>query len=256
MQPDKNSRCLVIPDIHQNHDFLETILRREDPDTFSDIVLLGDFIDAKDQRYNSAAALERTLTLVVELLAEQGDKVEILLGNHDVMYYYMQDMGHGSPLVRSVLMDYYGLPDREILSICSREQYRLIWRKVCVATLKNNYLLSHAGVTIDFWNTELDVEQNIVELTRHLDQVVDHDHEIRSFFRAGFTRGGDMPRGGPLWLDWNLEFKDELPLPQIVGHTAGIDWRQTGRSYCLDARQSCYAVLDREGVHPSRIESD
>ena len=256
MHTDRNNRCLIIPDIHQNHVFLKTVLEREDPNTFSDIVLLGDFIDAKDQLYNHPAALDKTLSLVAQLMEEHEEKIEILLGNHDVIYYYMQEVGRGSPLARSVLMNYYGLPDREILGICSKEMFQGIWRKVQSATLKHNYLVSHAGVSADFWDPRLDAKQNIIKLNAHLSRVFDIDHEPQPFFRAGYTRGGDMPRGGPLWLDWNLEFEDELPIPQVVGHTAGTVWRQKGRSYCLDARQSCYAVIDEEGLHPHCLEAD
>ena len=254
MTVESSERCLIIPDIHQNYQYLESVLEREPLDGFTDVVFLGDFCDAKEREYRGPKALKQTLTIVADLIAEYGEKIEILLGNHDVLYYYMQDLGNTNPLDRAIVMDYYGMPDREILSVCSDPAYREFWKRFRIATIKHNHLLTHAGVTLKRWNTARKPEVNISALNRNLGRVNDGEGEIRSFFRAGLTRGGDLPEGGPLWLDWNTEFKDELPLPQVVGHTAGSVWRRTERSFCLDALQSCYAILDSEGVHPQYLE--
>jgi hypothetical protein len=254
MTTDQSDRCLVIPDIHQNHVFLESILEQENPEAFTKVVFLGDFFDAKNPRFNSAFALEKTLGLMVELLEQHGDRVEILLGNHDVLYYYLQEIFKGSAVFRSRLMDYYGLPDRDKLLVAQNEAYEGFWRRFSIATLKNGYLLSHAGVTLEHWDTGLTPEANLSALNQNLNHPMDENKELQSFFRAGISRGGDLPRGGPLWLDWYQEFQDELPLPQIVGHTAGAAWRRVGNCYCLDAVQRCYAIIDDKGVYPQEIE--
>ena len=254
MTADSSKRCLIIPDIHQNYVFLESVLERESPDEFTDVVFLGDFCDAKEKQYQGSKALERTLKIVTDLIAQYGEKIEILLGNHDVLYYYMQDPSGISPLDKAIVMDYYGMPDRAMLSVCSDPAYREFWKRFHIATIKHNHLLTHAGVTLERWNTARKPELNVLALNSNLGRVNNGDGEIQSFFRAGLTRGGDLPKGGPLWLDWNMEFKDELPLPQVVGHTAGSVWRRTERSFCLDALQSCYAILDAEGVHPQYLE--
>jgi len=65
------------------------------------------------------------------------------------------------------------------------------------------------------------------------------------------VRGGEkQERGGTTWQDWNLEFSDdEIPLPQIVGHTRSASGaRQQGRSWCLDGRQTCYGRLEPEAL--------
>jgi len=70
-------------------------------------------------------------------------------------------------------------------------------------------------------------------------------HGPQPLLAAGKTRGGDTPIGGLTWFDWNDEFSDDLPLPQIVGHTADeVGARQKGRSWCVDGNQSYYAVLE------------
>ncbi len=65
-------------------------------------------------------------------------------------------------------------------------------------------------------------------------------HQYFGLLAAGQARGGDAPVGGITWQDWNLEFKDELPFPQIVGHTQSPEGaRQKGRSWCLDGGKTC-----------------
>ena len=51
-----------------------------------------------------------------------------------------------------------------------------------------------------------------------------------------------------LWCDWNEEFVDDLPFPQIVGHTADAKPRRKGRSWCLDCGQTHYGVLEADGT--------
>jgi hypothetical protein len=47
-----------------------------------------------------------------------------------------------------------------------------------------------------------------------------------------------------LWLDWDTEFVDDLPLPQVVGHTRGAHARNKDRSWCIDCAQTSVALLD------------
>jgi len=77
------------------------------------------------------------------------------------------------------------------------------------------------------------------------------DQEDHPLFSPGKARGGTQPVGGPLWLDWDEEFTDALPLPQLVGHTVGKAPRQKGRSWCVDCRQTVYVVL-QDGVPEMR----
>jgi hypothetical protein len=69
-------------------------------------------------------------------------------------------------------------------------------------------------------------------------------NELHPLFHAGPGRGGILaPIGGPLWLDWESEFVDDLPYPQIVGHSRSSEVRRKDRSWCIDAAQSRAALL-------------
>lgn len=244
---------MVIPDIHQNFDFLGFVLEQQPPEEFTKVIFLGDLFDGKGSAYNSINALRKTLGIVSGLIDNLGDRVEILLGNHDLLYYQFQYLNRANAFSRSLLLDYYGMPNKEKLSLSKEESIKGIWRRIQLATFKQGFLLSHAGITKEDWNDEDSIEGNLITLNGYLNQLMGKDKCLHRIYRAGFSRGGDLARGGPLWLDWHREFRDELGVPQIVGHTVGRDWRKQGRSFCLDVMQRCYAILDREGVHPKYI---
>ena len=96
---------------------------------------------------------------------------------------------------------------------------------------------------MDDWNKRGVFEDNIAQLNRNFRQLTGDNGQLNRLLRAGFARGGDMERGGPVWLDWNREFTEEIGIPQIVGHSVGTSHRKIGNSYCLDVRQSCYGVV-------------
>lgn len=244
---------MIIPDIHQNFDFLEFVLEQQSPKEFTKVIFLGDLFDGKGLQYNNISALRKTLGIVSGLIDKLGDRVEILLGNHDVLYYQLQNLNRVNSLSRSLLLDYYGIPDKEKLSLSREESLKDLWSRIQLVTFKQGFLLSHAGITKDNWHDRNSIKDNLITLNGYLNQLMGKDKSLHRIYRAGFSRGGDLARGGPLWLDWNREFKDELGVPQIVGHTVGGDWRKQGRSFCLDAMQQCYAILDSEGVHPKYI---
>jgi hypothetical protein len=71
-------------------------------------------------------------------------------------------------------------------------------------------------------------------------------HEL---FGCGMARGGRNPVGGPCWLDFWMEFSDDINIPpQIVGHTQDSNTvKQSGRSYCIDGAQTTYIILKDTG---------
>ena len=62
-----------------------------------------------------------------------------------------------------------------------------------------------------------------------------------------------LPRGGPIWLDFDHEFEDALEVPQIVGHTRCARRTPKGRSYCIDFAQAAYAVVEAGGGPASHL---
>jgi len=76
------------------------------------------------------------------------------------------------------------------------------------------------------------------------DPTTTDDHPLLG---AGPVRGGFHDIGGPLWQDFNEEFEDSLPFPQIVGHTRQRKVARKGRSVCIDVCQTACGVLYPDG---------
>jgi hypothetical protein len=115
----------------------------------------------------------------------------------------------------------------------------------------HGYLVTHAGVARVHWPWMQSTPQDQLDVFLHQTGAAWRAWVLRDqvspLFGAGPGRGGqDAPVGGPLWLDWDQEFVDELPFPQLVGHTRGKTARRKDRSWCLDAAQTCAALVDPE----------
>ncbi len=117
---------------------------------------------------------------------------------------------------------------------------------VKLAVMIDGVLYSHAGARQelfsfkpDGWDIKLFLNE-IEEVTKHWRTLyVDH-----RFLGCGRYRGGDCDFGGLTWCDFNGEFypSEGLP-PQIVGHTKGDEPRSKGQNWCIDCRQTYYAIV-------------
>jgi len=248
-----SGKTIIIPDVHQNFYFLEKILEQHRLDEVDRFLFLGDFFDAKDCFFAPVDALEKTLRIVAELIKRCRDKVVLLLGNHDVLYFFNRDGAGHAPETRNELQNYYGIPDRQKITLIRSLELSEFWDLFQIAHYEQGYLCSHAGITLDHWSKRHSLLDNLDKLNRSLGLWLNEKGELSRLYRAGFARGGDMEKGGPLWLDWNREFTEEIGLPQIVGHTVGADVRQMGRSFCMDAQQQCYGILKNGTLEIERI---
>ena len=98
--------------------------------------------------------------------------------------------------------------------------------KFIISTIYQDWLISHAGFNK---NPE------------------EWDNEIAKI-AVGHVRGGRFAVGGPLWLDWNHEFKGLSDKNQIVGHTNGKHPRLIGGNLCIDCSLNFVVRINREGM--------
>jgi hypothetical protein len=229
-------KTLLIFDIHQNLPWAEAILTKEDGN-FDHLVLGGDYFDTADRKLPNG---QQTAAWLKDIPRRFGDRVTLLMGNHDIPY---------AEVFRA-----NGIPD-SVVYPCSgfsidkaQSAYKILepnwFHEHCVAyTWAGNYLVSHAGfhphwLQLGGLNGMLEAADNAFKDLRNYSPLLD----------AGEIRGGWLPVGGFTWLDWRFEFEDDPALPpQIVGHTGGAGPNQKGRSWCLDGKQTCYAILDEDG---------
>lgn len=257
----KLSRLLVIPDVHQDTSFLQHIFRNESLSEWDRVIFLGDFFDAKRPDYANVASVAWICDFVIELKRELKERMVMLLGNHDVVFHALSCYPERlSRQQREMLLDLYGFTTWPTIESCGYHLDPSFFEDIRLCHTEGGWLFSHAGVTLDTWNafttsslgTCAAAEQFVSNLNPWVDQPMPDNGDLLQIplFQAGQTRGGFLDKGGPLWLDWDEEFEDSLPIPQIVGHTVDSTYRINGRSYCLDARQSVYARVHGSVVEP------
>jgi hypothetical protein len=257
-----NRPVLIVPDVHQDLGFLDRAVQVA-RSAGATLCFLGDHVDAIGPQWRGDAALHAVAERLPELAETHPHGCVFLVGNHDV------DALRVARLRSRHLLD--GKDDLvaklDAAQPSAPAYARLLgaWpsaflRTWGIAAAAHGYLLSHAGVSRRHWpfaasprteqQTEVFLRETHAAWTRFL-----ASGEETPLFAAGPARGGrNEPVGGPLWLDWNAEFVDDLPLPQIVGHTRAREPRRKDRSWCIDAAQSAVALLDPDsGLRVLRV---
>jgi len=239
-------RCLLIPDVHQDTVWVDRVLEQEKDCDF--VVFLGDYFDTylKHTRAGKSATCEWLLRVQQAWLGRS----LFLLGNHDIQYLEAKP---AADLHRKARYMFYrcgsaftGAGALRIAKGLPKE----FWAGTRLFVVVNGFLVSHAGLAELFWPKTDSIEHSLTELqsecTLALSTMRRSSHRL---LEIGKVRGGNAEIGGITWLDWDDEFTDGLPLPQIVGHTGSdAGARQKGRSWCIDGHQTCYGLLTPEGL--------
>ncbi|MBC8010197.1 MAG: metallophosphoesterase [Burkholderiales bacterium] len=241
-------RCLVIPDVHQDIAWVERILAREPEADL--VVFLGDYFDSRRSPEERAGVVE-TCVYLDALRVRLGERGVFLLGNHDVQYFEARAacLAQRTPRHLRYKCGPSFIPSaaKQIAKTLAPE----FWSASRLFVNVNGWLLSHAGVAPVHWPARGTLAESLGALEQACAIALQSlaapgvFRAAHPLLQAGYVRGGDTPVGGLTWLDWDHEFEDALPTPQIVGHTvSALGARQSGRSLCLDGGQTCYGVLE------------
>lgn len=233
---------LILFDPHEDVRWIRDTLDLE-AGNFERLVLGGDYFDAWFAP-DFGGHLEMC-HLLIELRPRFGDRLTILLGNHDIHYLEL----------RSVFQD--GAPFKGANYTCSGFSVhkakaihdtlpREFWLDARLFTVVGSYLVSHAGIAPRFWQGH-DIPSALTRLEAACTKALSNLNKKSPLLCAGRARKGRHKIGGLTWLDWEKEFQDSLPMPQIVGHSPGR-LRRHGRSWCVDCHQRVYAIVDAEGL--------
>ncbi len=253
---------LVVPDVHQDIEFLDRVVALSLQEGAM-LCFLGDHADAINPRWKGEAALRAVAERLPELAESHPHGCVFLAGNHDLEALRMAHLR-----ARMLLAgDEAGVERLDAAQAAAPTYARLLgaWptaflRTWGLAAVAHGYLLSHAGVSRRLWpwTVSSDPAVQAEEFVRGCNKAwaawLERGEE-GPLFAIGPARGGrGAPVGGVLWLDWDHEFVDDLPLPQLVGHTRGREPRRKDRSWCLDAAQSAAALLNPDfGVRVVRV---
>jgi hypothetical protein len=226
-------RVAVIGDVAGPVDELRAELRRlgADPGTGRlpddlTVVQVGDLI-------HRGPASDAVIALVDGYLTRQPARWVQLVGNHEAQY------------LREPAFDW---PER--VSSRSRDTLLRWWRErrmlVATAVLGDDetFLITHAGVTTDFWRGTLPAPRSAVQAAALINSMVGKETDV--VFRAGAMLHGrrrigtardDGPRDegsraiGPVWAATACELLPgwlgtTLPFSQVHGHDSIFDWQR------------------------------
>jgi len=241
-------KILVVPDIHENLQFLDGIRVAEDLEAFDRVVLLGDYFDPRGDVVSGSRHLEEVSQTLVQWKDLLGERLLMLCGNHDLPYYALRPACRGDwAKANRFIGEWLAETTLERARVINSVWDEFMWQELKGAVLLDGWLLSHSGVHPDFWPKDAGTVEKRMEIfdarwNRAMEEIFKVPED--PIFSIGRARGGVAPTGGPLWLDWDAEFEDELEVPQIAGHTRCAKEPQKGRSHCIDFAQSSYALLD------------
>ncbi len=196
-------KVVFIGDIHGRTIWKKIIDLEPDADRY---IFFGDYFDPYEPIPFEVQA--QNFRDILNLKARLGERVVLLLGNHD--YHYYADV---RPYSR---YDFRNASAIKSLLIENLQVFQIAFQF-------GNFLCSHAGVS----STWLDTWFPGGWVWKGIDQKINSLHaekpEAFDYFEGDRSGYGDDERQGPLWIRPNALYacfkSSELPNIQIVGHT-------------------------------------
>lgn len=203
---------------------------------YDKVVFNGDYLDS--YYWNDNQILENFYD-IMQLKKDNVEKVTLLLGNHDIQYYFLNE-GFGCSGYRPTM------------AMSLNEAFKGNRDLFQVAFQIKNYLWTHAGVSNGWFKynkKEIDDFQerfDCVNLADTFNKML-QAKENRLLHQVGKKRQGYYPYGGITWADRKETSNDYLDgYHQIVGHTP----INTITKFGDDESSIRYIdVLDEQNVH-------
>jgi hypothetical protein len=171
------------------------------------IVFMGDYCDSfnftNEQHINS-------LLEIIQLKKENPNNVILLLGNHDIAYWYKLDKKFTG--ISGYRVSYaYDLYD---IFNTNKDLFQIAYQY-------NNYLWTHAGVQ-NYWFKNIFIATKEEKKTNDIAGLLNNHFLVNnnSLFVVGKMRGGYNRVGGPFWCDERELYNSPIKgYTQIIGHT-------------------------------------
>lgn len=211
---------VVIPDLHGSFAW-----KNINPENYYKIIFVADYFDSKNKDNET---IFKNFEEVIALKKKWGDKVVLLLGNHDIQYRYLD-----APICT-------GYDSKGIFTYSPSLVDN--WNLFQYAYQDEKYLITHAGVCKDwlafFKEQTCDVigDFSNTEIADHINMVKDSRFEPLLWKVCGSRQVIQTPvNGGPLWLGKPRLIANALEdVQQIVGHTAVDDITVVGNVTFID----------------------
>jgi len=202
---------LVIGDIHGSKFWKNIVNQHLDEDY---IVFVGDYVDSHNAMSNTK--MLKNLLDIIKFKEKYPDKVKLLLGNHDIHYYFLNSSYRGSGFNFDMMFEF---------NTIFKNKKHLFQ----VAFMYNNTIVSHAGITnrlyqsvesdykdaLDLGWGDGDEHNTIADKFNFLFNI-----SSKYLFYIGDERGGLDPFSGIFWAGMKELCEDYLVgYNQVIGHT-------------------------------------
>lgn len=214
------SKILILPDIHGRTFWKYAVDHVND---FDKIIFLGDYLDPYPIENISFDDSIKNFKEILEFKKANIDKIELLIGNHDCHYIWLDFMNCGR-LNKS---------KRGEMNKLYNDNYNLF---KTAFLFDNKYLFSHAGIYKEW------LEKNSIKLNDFLNELISFWNESRNKFLedCSYYRGGFDSCGSIVWADIRESQYNHLldGYFHIVGHTQLKEIPYISKYLaCLDVRQ-------------------
>lgn len=175
------------------------------------VIQVGDLI-------HRGPASAHVVGMVDHYLRSQPDQWIQLIGNHEAHY------------LKPPLFEWPEALDRKTIRTMGKWwKHGTAMIAAAVTTADESFLITHAGVTAEFWATVLGGPPTAADAARRINELARADAD--AVFRAGaMLHGTTVSEAGPLWADTTAELLPgwvdrQLPFSQIHGHNSVTSWR-------------------------------
>lgn len=202
---------IVIGDVHGSKFWKNIVNQHLDEDY---IVFVGDYVDTHNAMSNTK--MLKNLLDIIKFKEKYPDKVKLLLGNHDIHYYFLNSSYRGSGFNFDMMFEF---------NTIFKNKKHLFQ----VAFMYNNTIVSHAGITNRLYQSVESDYKDALDLgwgdgNEH-NTIADKFNFLfninsKYLFYIGDERGGLDPFSGIFWAGMKELCEDYLVgYNQVIGHT-------------------------------------
>lgn len=236
-------KTLIIPDLHGKTVWKDAI-EQLSPDR---IVFTGDYVD--DFPPTTDEQIIINLQEIITHKKTYPDKIELLWGNHDLMYYFLKPIRvyQGSRISKFHCTGFrYSYCD--IIKWILQENKDLFK----IATEVDGFLCTHAGLSKGWYKYELHKlfkeEYKSKKGNKDIKVLVNlinkqFDSTPHTFATISYLRGGDKSYGSPIWADLS---EKRVDMPQIFGHSKNYKDKLVINDNKCKNLQIAVDILDRK----------
>lgn len=249
-------KVIVIGDIHGRNNWESMV---SNIDLVDHVVFLGDYCDSY---FISPSKVILNFSKIIQFKKDNLDKVTLLLGNHDLQYYFVDD-----PDIKcSGYKEKFAMKYNKLL----RQNLSLFTLSHTITINDTTYLFSHAGINSVWLESVLPILSPIKNKVKSIqssifDILLLGDFKY-SLWDISYWRNGRYDFGSMVWTDireysdeaFSLEkFKTFLDIPldnkivQIVGHSrVPSPTNINNQIYYFDSQDSepTFGMISEEGV--------